>query len=136
MTFLELIDRMGERRRERWIAHGQKSIWDRLDPRFLIAVTIIALFAIAFLREADKDTRNLMVGALIAAFAGAWGYYLGSSNSAQRAGDRQDQALALADRAVKALPVPPIVPEPPEVTLEPGQTARVAAAPADDRGQS
>lgn len=48
-----------------------------------------------------------MVGALIAAFAGAWGFYLGSSSGASKANDRADAGLLLASDAVKRLPAPP-----------------------------
>ena len=53
---------------------------DRLDrflqPQFVIAILLIAMFAWAFGENVSDDT---MKGALIAAFAGAWGYFLGSS---------------------------------------------------------
>jgi hypothetical protein len=77
------------------------------DPRLFIALAIIAGFFVAYLRETDRDTRNLMVGAIIAAFAGAWGYYLGNSNNAAKAGERSDQATQLANEAIKRLPAPP-----------------------------
>jgi hypothetical protein len=95
------------------------------DPRFMVALSIIGLFAWAFAREADKDTRNLMVGALIAAFAGAWGYYLGSSNNAARANDRADKATDLSLEAMKAVPK---LAEP-DVTLAPGETAQAEPVP-------
>lgn len=95
------------------------------DSRLLIAATIIGLFAAAFFRETDKDTRNLMVGALIAAFAGAWGFYLGSSNNANKADDRAEASTALAHEALKQTKAPE---RKPDVELEPGQSATVAAA--------
>jgi hypothetical protein len=96
------------------------------DPRFLIALSIIGLFAWAFAREVDSDTRKLMIGALIAAFAGAWGYYLGSSSSAAKSGERTDAALALSHEAMKQLPPPTPKPEN-ELELEPGERATVQA---------
>lgn len=45
----------------------------------MIAGFIILLFGAAYMKEPTDDT---MKGALIAAFAGAWGYYLGSSKGA------------------------------------------------------
>lgn len=90
------------------------------DPRFLVALAIIGLFAWAFAREGDKDTRNLMVGALIAAFAGAWGYYLGSSNNAVRANDRADKATDLSLEAMKAVPKAAEA----DVILKAGETAQ------------
>lgn len=92
------------------------------DPRFIVGFLLIGLFGWAFAREVDKDTRNLMVGALLAGFAGAWQYYLGSSSSAKEAGARSDRSLDLAASAVDALPKPP-APEP-DVILEPGDTAQ------------
>jgi hypothetical protein len=89
------------------------------DAKLLIAGTIIALFASAYLRESDKDTRNLMVGALIAAFAGAWGYYLGSSSGVGKANDRADKGLDLASDALNKLPG-----KEPDKMLKPGETAQ------------
>ena len=48
-------------------------------PALVVAFVIIALFAYAFIHNPTDDT---LKGALIAAFAGAWGYYLGSSKGA------------------------------------------------------
>ncbi|MBA2717736.1 MAG: hypothetical protein H0U52_00645 [Chloroflexi bacterium] len=128
VDFLEERAKRRERRFRALLETGRPlSPLDRLpgwpSEQFIIAVAILGLFAGAYIDEADKDTRNLMVGALIAAFAGAWGYFLGSSNSAQKAGDRTDQALALGRDAVKALPAPSPPPEP-DVTLKPGETAQ------------
>lgn len=83
------------------------------DPRFLIAYTIILGFAVAYIHN-PSDTMN---GALIAAFAGAWGYYLGSSSSATIVRDQVGKAL---DLAAAASPTPPK----PDMILEPGQTAQ------------
>lgn len=76
------------------------------DPKLFIASSIIGLFAWAFARTEDADARNLMIGAIIAAFAGAWGYYLGSSNTASRANDRADNATQLTHEALRRLPAP------------------------------
>lgn len=136
MRFLDFIEERAKRRERRFKAlldTGRPlSPLDRLpgwpSEQFVIAVAILGLFAGSYFSEADKDTRNLMVGALIAAFAGAWGYFLGSSNSAQKAGDRTDQALALGRDAVKALPAPEN-PAAPDVTLKPGETAQAERRP-------
>lgn len=53
------------------------------DPRFLIAYTIILLFSGAYVYKPTET----MTGAIIAAFAGAWGYYLGSSRGASQLND-------------------------------------------------
>lgn len=69
------------------------------DPKFVIAYTIILGFAAAYINRPD-DTMN---GALIAAFAGAWGFYLGSSNSSNQVREQVGKAL---DLAVANSPVP------------------------------
>lgn len=88
-----------------------------LDPRLFVAFAIIGLFGWAFAANMGDET---MKGALIAAFAGAWGFYLGSSNNAARANDRADKAIELGHEALKQLPGPPA----PDVTLKPGETAQ------------
>lgn len=114
--FWQWIERWAERRDARRAILIDKGLdWRSMvckgltssDPRFLIALAIIALFAWAFARESDSDTRKLMIGALIAAFAGAWGYYLGSSSTASRANDRADAGVQLAHEALRQLPAPP-----------------------------
>ncbi len=83
------------------------------DPKFVIAYTIIAGFAAAYVSN-PSETMN---GALIAAFAGAWGYYLGSSNSSNEIRSQVGKALAIAEAAQ---PTPPR----PDVLLKPGETAQ------------
>lgn len=61
------------------------------DPKFVIAYTIVIGFAAAYVYN-PSDTMN---GALIAAFAGAWGYYLGSSNSSNHVRAQIDKVLDL-----------------------------------------
>lgn len=65
------------------------------DPRFIIAYTIILLFTGAYIYHPDET----MTGALIAAFAGAWGYFLGSSSTASKASDNTGKALDVAAAA-------------------------------------
>ena len=84
-----------------------------LDPKFAIAYTIILGFAAAYIWN-PSETMN---GALIAAFAGAWGYYLGSSNSSNQVREQVGKAL---DIAAANSPAPPS----PDVILEPGETAQ------------
>lgn len=135
MNLWQALDAWGERsaaRRHDLLERGLdarsllKEAIGGLDAKLLIAASIIALFATSYFREADKDTRNLMVGALIAAFAGAWGYYLGSSNNAAKANDRADLAIDTAAEAVKKLPPPPPAVE---LELEPGEQTTIAAKP-------
>lgn len=68
------------------------------DPRFVVAYTIIVGFAVAYIHN-PSDTMN---GALIAAFAGAWGYYLGSSSGASTTREQVGKALDLAANATSA----------------------------------
>lgn len=82
------------------------------DPRFVIAYTVILGFAAAYVHSPD-DT---MKGALIAAFAGAWGYYLGSSSSSNTVREQVGKALDLA--AANSPPTPP------DAVLKPGETAQ------------
>lgn len=56
------------------------------DTRAVVATFIIVLFAVAYIR----DPNDTMQGALLMAFAGAWGYYLGSSKGAAEANNRLD----------------------------------------------
>ena len=85
------------------------------DPKFLIAYTIILGFTAAYM----NDPSETMNGALIAAFAGAWGYYLGSSNSSNEVRHQVGQALDLAQRTV-----PP--PQEPALEIEPGEKKVIA----------
>lgn len=80
------------------------------DPRFVIAYTIIVLFTGAYIYKPDET----MNGALIAAFAGAWGFYLGSSSSSAKQADSTAKALDIAAAAQNA---------PPAAVLQPGQAA-------------
>lgn len=70
------------------------------DVQGVIAVSIIGLFAAVYLQNPGDDT---MKGALIAAFAGAWGYYLGSSSGAKSANARADKSAdAVSNLALAA----------------------------------
>lgn len=89
-----------------------------VDPKFVIAYTIILGFAAAFVH----DPSETMTGALIAAFAGAWGYFLGSSNSSNQVREQVGKAL---DLAAAVAPSPPE----PDVTLRPGETAQAMPVP-------
>lgn len=85
------------------------------DPKFAIAYTIITAFFVAYI----NDPSETMNGALIAAFAGAWGYYLGSSSSS---GQIREQMGKVIDIAAASAPEP----TKPDVTLQPGETAQAA----------
>lgn len=78
-----------------------------VDMRAIVVLIVFALFAWAFGNAPNDET---MKGALIAAFAAAWGYYLGSSRSTtetrQQITDATNQAreaTALA-REINATP--------------------------------
>jgi hypothetical protein len=92
-----------------------------LDPKFVIAYTIILGFALAYIHE-PSETMN---GALIAAFAGAWGFYLGSSNSSSVIREQAGKAL---DLALSTAPTPPQ----PDIALKPGETATVGTEPPEE----
>ena len=57
---------------------------------------LIGLFAFAYFHNPDDE----LTGSLIAAFSGAWGYYLGSSQGAKDAGDRASKATDALASAV------------------------------------
>lgn len=82
------------------------------DPKFVIAYTIILGFAAAYIYRPD-DTMN---GALIAAFAGAWGYYLGSSNSSSAVRDQVGRSLDIAKGLLPPAPANKVADAVDEVT--------------------
>lgn len=90
--------------------------------QFFIALVVLSMFAWAYARSSDDAT---MRGALIAGFAGAWGYFLGSSAGAKGSAARTDGALAIAQQAMDKLPD-----KNPSTILKPGETAQ-AELPAD-----
>ncbi len=93
------------------------------DPRFLIAYTIILGFGAAYIYN-PSETMN---GALIMAFASAWGYYLGSSNSSSAVREQVGKAIDLAQQIA-----PPAPPPSPDVILRPGETAQAQDAEKGD----
>lgn len=54
------------------------------SAQLIIALLIIGYFGVAYLIDPADET---MKGALIAAFAGAWGFFLGSSSGSKANGD-------------------------------------------------
>jgi hypothetical protein len=87
-----------------------------LQPQLLVALSLIGMFAWAYGVDPSDAT---MKGALIGAFAGAWGYYLGSSRGAQSQSENVSKALDLAASPTLE----------PTVTLKPGETAQAEEAP-------
>lgn len=51
------------------------------DPKLFLSVLLIGLFAFGYFRDGDSEQ---MEGAVIAAFAAAYGYWLGSSSGSAR----------------------------------------------------
>ncbi len=130
MDLLTYLERRADRRDERQFLLIERGLDNRslarltfrtFDAKMLIAASIIGLFAWSLVQETDDATRQLMIGALVAAFAGAWGYYLGSSSTATKANDRADQAMQLGHEALRQLPAP----KQPDVTLAPGESATI-----------
>lgn len=76
------------------------------DPRFIITAAIILLFGIAYVHNQGDEA---IKGALITAFAAAYGYWLGSSKGAQSQTENVSKALDLASN-----PLPAISKEQPE----------------------
>lgn len=67
-------------------------------PALAIAFVVIGLFAYAFSQNSENE---MLVGALISAFTGAVGYYLGSSKGAA---ENRDQLNKHADKLLEAAP--------------------------------
>ena len=78
------------------------TFWDYLhrqsgkfDARFIVAMTVIGLFAWAY---AENPTDDTLLGALIAGFAGAWGFYLGSAKVNQEAREQQARLIDVIEK--------------------------------------
>ena len=77
---------------------GVAAILDRFTIEGLIAVGVISLFAIAYFVFPTQQKE----GALIAGFAGAWGYYLGNSAGQKKASEQVGDSLGLTRAVVRA----------------------------------
>lgn len=69
------------------------------DPRFVISLSVMVIFAWAFAENVSDDT---MKGAIIGALNIAVGYWLGSSSGSARNADRADKAMEVAHAATVA----------------------------------
>lgn len=69
-----------------------------VDPRLLVSLFIMGLFAWAYAENVADET---MKGAIIAAFAGAWGFWIGSSRTSER-DEQATKNTAAAFEAIKA----------------------------------
>ncbi len=63
----------------------------RMQFRDAVVTAIIAAFIVAYFREATPD--QMMKGALLTAFAAAWGFHLGSSKGAAENRDALNKQL-------------------------------------------
>lgn len=97
-----------------------------VDMRAIVVLLIFLFFGVAY---AQNPTDETLKGALIAAFSGAWGFYLGSSRSAGEIRAQADTATKTAREAVAfaretvadALPAEPEAPTKVEVVQPPGK---------------
>ncbi|MBO9624181.1 MAG: hypothetical protein J7500_15845 [Sphingomonas sp.] len=71
------------------------------DPRLLVTLLLISLFAFAYLRNPSDD---MMTGAIITAFAAAYGYWLGANKGNDKASDNTGAAFRAIEAAAKAQP--------------------------------
>lgn len=75
--------------------------WFIPPPALAVSFTVIVLFGAAY---AQNPNNEMLIGALISAFTGAVGYWLGSSKGAQ---DNRDQLNKAQDRLLAANTLPP-----------------------------
>lgn len=115
---------------------------ERFDMRAVVVLVIFGLFAWAYGENPGDQT---FTGALIAAFSGAWGYYLGSSNSSKEirqqvtaAQQQGAQAMGLARSVVEnsdgdqgGAPKPVRIVQPPSQPIPTTEIHGGAPAPAD-----
>jgi len=86
------------------------------DPKLWISLILIGLFAFAFIHRPDDET---MRGALILAFATAYGYWLGTNKGDTQKTDNTTKALD----AIRVAQDTPNTTKP-DVVLKPGETAK------------
>ena len=87
------------------------------DPRVAITFCLILLFAYAYAQEPSDQA---MKGALIAAFAAAYGYWIGAAKANETATENTGKAFD----AIKAAAHANGAESKPHVVLEPGETAQ------------
>jgi ABC-type uncharacterized transport system permease subunit len=71
------------------------------DPRLLVTLLLIGLFSYAYIRNPSDD---MMTGAIITAFAAAYGYWLGANKGNDKASDNTASAFRAIEAAAKAQP--------------------------------
>lgn len=96
--------------------------WFIPPPALAVSFTVIVLFGAAY---AQNPNNEMLIGALISAFTGAVGYWLGSSKGAQ---DNRDQLNKAQDRLLAAS-----TPTPAKVEPEQARPADLADLPPWER---
>ncbi len=91
----------------------------------IVATLLVELFYRP-MPTSNRDAIMLVIGALLIRLSDVYSYYYGSSVSAARKDTTISTLASTAQTAQAALA--PVVPAP-DVTLQPGQTATVAAEP-------
>lgn len=71
------------------------------DPKVYVSAALIALFAFAYVRDPSDET---MKGAVILAFATAYGYWLGTNKGDAQRTDNTGKAFDMAKAALEASP--------------------------------
>jgi len=71
------------------------------DPKLYVSWALIALFAFAYVRDPSDET---MKGAVILAFATAYGYWLGTNKGDAQRTDNTGKAFDMAKAALEASP--------------------------------
>lgn len=86
--------------------------WFIPPPALAVSFVVISLFGVAYWRNSENE---MLIGALISAFTGAVGYWLGSSKGAQDNRDQlnkaQDRLLAVSTAPKPTAPAPSTVDE-------------------------
>lgn len=72
---------------------------NRISAEVVISVGLIVFFTAAYFRHPD-DQKD---GALIAAFAAAWGYFIGRSRTSKEDRDQLGTSISTTRAAVRAL---------------------------------
>lgn len=73
------------------------------SAREIMAFAVVGLFGFAFV---SNPTDQTIIGALIAAFAGAWGFYLGGSKVGADTATKNADTLAETARVATTTPQP------------------------------
>lgn len=69
------------------------------DPRLLVTLLLIGLFTFAYINNPSDD---MMTGAIITAFAAAYGFWLGANKGNDKATENTGRAFAAIEATAKA----------------------------------